>query len=82
MNCTKEEWRRLDPSITQNLKFKDFLQIQSFGTVEAYPMKSGRGHYKGCLVVQIPEEYSAELDVPEVKELMHLYASLTCAVLK
>jgi hypothetical protein len=82
MNCTKEEWKALGCEVKMHLTYKDFKQIRSFGFVLASPMTNHKGHYRGCIVVQVPGDCEAALDQTEVLEFIHSSAALTCAVLK
>jgi hypothetical protein len=83
MSCTEEEWARAPSHVRQNLSYRDYQQIRTFGFVFAAPMIDPiKAHYHGCLVVQIPAQHKEALATTDALDLIHLSASLTCAVLK
>jgi hypothetical protein len=81
LNCTKAQWKLLPQVVTTNLSYEDFKQIRHYGFALASPMTDSHGHYRGCIVVQVPAEFEQELDSPEILELIHTAAQCTCAVL-
>lgn len=83
MNCSETDWEKVPDKIRQGLTYGDYQQIRMFEFVLATPMiDPSNGAYRGCLVIQVPTKLRDELIQPEVIELIHSSAALTCAVLK
>jgi hypothetical protein len=78
MDCqTRRDWKKLPKVVRVGLRWKDFKQIRDYEYVEAHPMIDKKGHYQGCLVIQVAKDRKGQIGQDRVRRL----TERTCATI-